>query len=146
MNFTVRMKIIHFFYSYLFYLKGLYITFVLEGWEKTHLLLSNSIIFIANPILILVYHDINCVYCAVLSCFIRVQLFITLWTIACQASLSVGFFRQEYWSGLAFFIPRGLPNPRIDPASLLSLALVGGFLTTNTTWEAHHWLYFVTIL
>ena len=130
------MKITLFLYSYLFYLKGLYIIFVLKVWEKTYLPLSNFIIFIANPILIVGYHYINYVYCAVLSCLICVQLFATLWTIACQFSLSMGFFRQEYWSALAFPPPGDLPNSKIDPASLLSPALVGGFHTTNTTWEA----------
>ena len=43
----------------------------------------------------------------VLSC---IQLFATLWTVACQAPLSVGFFQQEYWSGLPFPSPEDLPN------------------------------------
>ena len=40
-----------------------------------------------------------------LSCFSRVLLFVTLWTVACQASLSTGFSTQEYWSGLPFPAP-----------------------------------------
>ena len=47
----------------------------------------------------------------------RVQLFATLWTVAYQASLSVGFSRQEYWSGLPFPSPGDLPNPGIEPRS-----------------------------
>ena len=47
----------------------------------------------------------------------------------------MGFPRQEYWSALSFPSPGGLPNPGIEPASLASPALVGGFFTTNTTWE-----------
>ena len=47
----------------------------------------------------------------VLSHFSRVQLFVTLWTVACPAPLSVGFSRQEYWSGLPFPSPGGLPVP-----------------------------------
>ena len=39
------------------------------------------------------------------------------WTIACQASLSMGFPRREYWSGLSFSSPRDLPNPGIEPVS-----------------------------
>ena len=39
--------------------------------------------------------------------------FATLWTVACQASLSLGFSRQEYWSGLPFSSPGDLPNPGI---------------------------------
>ena len=51
-----------------------------------------------------------------------------------QASLSMGFSRQEYWSGLP--PPGDLPNLGIEPASLSSPALAGGYFTTNTTWEA----------
>ena len=51
--------------------------------------------------------------------------------VACQAPLSVGFFRQEYWSGLPFPPRRNLPNPRMEPESLKSPALVGGFFTTE---------------
>ena len=50
------------------------------------------------------------------------------WTIVCQAPLSVGFFRQEYWSGLPFPSPGGLPNPGMK---LTSPALAGGFFTTE---------------
>ena len=53
----------------------------------------------------------------VLSCFSRVQLFATLWTVACQASLSIGFSRQEYWSGLPFPSPGNLPDPGVEPRS-----------------------------
>ena len=48
--------------------------------------------------------------------------------VAHQASLSMGFSRQEYWSGLPFLSPGDLPNPRIEP---VSLALAGGFFTTE---------------
>ena len=47
-----------------------------------------------------------------------VQLFATPWTVAFQASLSVGFPRQEYWSDLPFPSPGELPDPEIEPASL----------------------------
>ena len=47
----------------------------------------------------------------------RVQLFATPWTIAYQASPSLGFFRQEYWSGLPFPSPGDLPDPGIEPRS-----------------------------
>ena len=63
----------------------------------------------------------------VLSCFGHVQLYVTLWTIAHQAPLSMGFFRQEYWSGLPCPPPGDLPDPGIKPASLTSPALAGGF-------------------
>ena len=47
---------------------------------------------------------------------------VTPWTIARQAPLSMGFFRQEYWSGLPFPPPEDLPHPRIKSASLVSSA------------------------
>ena len=52
-----------------------------------------------------------------------VQLFATLWTAACQTPLSMGFSRQEYWSGLPCCPPGNLPNPGIKPASLTSPTL-----------------------
>ena len=66
-----------------------------------------------------------------LSHFNRVWLFVTLWTIARQAPLSMGFSRQEYCSGLPCPPPGDLPNPGIEPASLTSLALTGRFFTTR---------------
>ena len=48
----------------------------------------------------------------------------------------MGFFRQEYWSGLPFPPPGDLPDPGIQPTSLMSPALAGVFLTTSATWEA----------
>ena len=47
----------------------------------------------------------------------RVQLFVTPWTVACQAPLFIDFSRQEYWSGLPFSSPGDLPNTRIRPGS-----------------------------
>ena len=64
-----------------------------------------------------------------LSNFIHVQLFAT---VACQAPLSMEFSRQEYWSGLPYSPPRNLPNPGIEPESLMSPALARRFFTTST--------------
>ena len=47
----------------------------------------------------------------------HVRLFVTPWTVACQAPLSIGFSRQEYWSRLPFSSPGDLPNPGIEPWS-----------------------------
>ena len=52
------------------------------------------------------------------------------WTVSCQALLSTGFSRQEYWSGLLFPFPGDLPDPGIEPVSLASPALAGRFCTT----------------
>ena len=63
--------------------------------------------------------------------------FVTPWTIALQAPLSMGFSRQEYWSGLPCPPPGDLPAPVIKPMSLMSPALADKFFTTSNTWEAH---------
>ena len=62
----------------------------------------------------------------------RVWLFAAPWTVACQAPLSMEFYRQEYWSGLPLPTPEDLPDPGIEPSS----ALVSRFFTTSATWEA----------
>ena len=74
--------------------------------------------------------------CAVLSHFSHVWLFMALWIVAHQIPLSMGFSRQEYWSGLPCPPLGDLPDPGTKPTSLTSPALAGGFFTTNTTWEA----------
>ena len=61
--------------------------------------------------------------CVCVQSFSRVQLFVTPWTVACQAPLSLGFSRQEYWSGLPFPSSGNHPDPRIEP---MSPALAGG--------------------
>ena len=66
----------------------------------------------------------------------HVPLFVTTWIVACQAHLSMGFSRQEYWSGLPFPPPGDLPDPEIEPGSLRSPALAGVFFTTSATWGA----------
>ena len=71
-----------------------------------------------------------------LNCFSHVRLCATPWSVACQAPLSMGFSRQEYWSGLPCPPPWDLPDPGIEPTSLKSPALAGGFFTTSATWEA----------
>ena len=57
--------------------------------------------------------------------------FATPQTAACQAPLSMGFSRQEYWSGLSLTPPEDLPNPETEPMSSASLALAGRFFTTK---------------
>ena len=57
--------------------------------------------------------------------------FVTPWTVAHQAPLSMEFSKQESWSGLPFPSPGHLPNPGTEPASLMSPALAGGFFTTE---------------
>ena len=66
-----------------------------------------------------------------LSCFSHVQLFATLWTVAFQAPLSMGFSRQEYWSGLLCPPPGNLLDPGIEPTSPVSPALHANSLPTE---------------
>ena len=71
-----------------------------------------------------------------LSRFSRVWPFVTPWAVAHQASLSVEFSRQEFWSGLPCPPPGDLPDPGIKPESLTSPALAAGFFTNSASWEA----------
>ena len=66
----------------------------------------------------------------------HVRLFTSPWTIAHQAPLSMGFSRQEYRSGLLFPTSGDPADPGIEPVSLVSLVLAGGFFINCTTWEA----------
>ena len=88
-----------------------------------------------SPILIafkMVSSTNNPTNACMLSRFSHVQLFETLWTVACQTPQSMGFSRQEYWNGLSW----DLSNPGAKPMSLMSPALAGGFFPASATWEA----------
>ena len=75
----------------------------------------------------------------------RVRLLTTPWTAAHQAPPSMGFSRQEYWSGLPCPPQGDLPNPGIKLAFLVSPDLAGGFFTTSATWRRRHW-HFTPVL
>ena len=60
----------------------------------------------------------------------HVQLFATPWTVACQVPVSMGIFRARILEWVAIPLPRDLPHPGIEPASLVSPALAGGFFAT----------------
>ena len=68
----------------------------------------------------------------VLSHFSRVQLFAVLWTMACQAPLSMGFSRQEDQNEFPSPPPGDLPNSGIEPTFLMSPTLANGFYTTSS--------------
>ena len=72
----------------------------------------------------------------VLSGFSRVQVSVALCTVARQAPLSLGFFRQVSWSGSLYSPPGHLPEPGFEPMSLMSPALADGLFTTSATWDA----------
>ena len=65
----------------------------------------------------------------------RVRLFATPWTVAYQPPLSMGFSRQEYWSGVPFPFPRDLPNPGIAP---MTPALAGGIFIIEPPGKPLH--------
>ena len=71
-----------------------------------------------------------------LSHFSRVRLFATLRTVARRAPLSMGILQARILEWVALLSPGDLPNPGIEPASLMSSALAGRFFTTSATWEA----------
>ena len=73
----------------------------------------------------------------VLSCFSHVWLFVTLWTIALQTPLSMGFSWQEYWSGLSCPPPEDFPDPRAETMFLMSPALAGGSFTAEPPVKPH---------
>ena len=79
----------------------------------------------------------GCLFSFIFMCMLShccAQLFVAPWTIACQAPLSMGFSRQEYWGGLPFPTPGDLPDSGIEPTSLASPALAGKFFTTVPCW------------
>ena len=86
-------------------------------------------------------------HACVISHFSRFQLFATLWMVARQTPLSMGFSRQEYCNELPHPPPRDLPAPGTEPVLLTSPALTGGFFTTSVTWEVQHstaWIHNLT--
>ena len=74
------------------------------------------------------FKNLNVLVFTVLSRFGRAQLFATPWTVAHQAPLSVGFSRQEYWSGLPYPPPEDLPNQGPNPCLLRLLRWQAGSL------------------
>ena len=74
-----------------------------------------------------------------LSHLSRVRLIVTPWTAACQAPLSMGLSRQEYWCVLPCPPAGDLPNPGIEPTSLMFPTLAGRFLTTTPPKTQTFW-------
>ena len=94
---------------------------ILQMFVKSQRLYFNIFLCIkslGNAMLLLCFWSHLCAHNPVLSHFSRVQLFATLWTVAHQAPLPMGFSRQEYWRGLPCPPPGDLPDPGIELASL----------------------------
>ena len=71
-----------------------------------------------------------------LSHFSHVRLFVTVWTVAHQVPLSIGFSKQEYWSGLPGSPPGIFPTQGLNPSNYVSCT-AGGFFTTSATWDVY---------
>ena len=67
--------------------------------------------------------------------------FATLWTVAHHAPLAMEFSRQEYWSGFTCPSPWYLPDPEVEPSSLMSSTLAGKSFISSVTWEAHLFIF-----
>ena len=91
--------------------------------------------------LTLMISSLVCAYACVLCCFSYVWLFVTLWTVARLTHLSMGFSRQECWSELLCPPSGDIPDPGIEPASLISPALASRFFTTSVAWEVLPFTY-----
>ena len=89
--------------------------------------------------------NIHTLLLLLLSHFSRVRLCATPQRAAHQAPPSLGSSRQEHWSGLPCPPPGDLPDPGIEPVSLMSRALTGWFFTTRATWEAPILFYFIPV-
>ena len=74
-----------------------------------------------------------------LSCLSCVQLFVTLWTVACQTPVSMGCSRQDNWSGLPCPPPGDLPDTGTEPTSLMSPTLGGRFFITDVENKCYQW-------
>ena len=97
--------------------------------DRTLCVMADNLNLILNMLGVIV------LYCAMLSWFSRIWLFVTTWTVAHQDTLSMSFSRQVYCSGLPCPPPGYLPNPGIKPLSFTSPALAGMSFTTNATRE-----------
>ena len=85
------------------------------------------------------WRQVACWLQCVQNRFNHVLLFAALWTVAYQTSLSVGFSKQEHWSGLPCPSPGHLPHPGIEPMSLTSPILAGRFFTAVATLLQINW-------
>ena len=89
-------------------------------------------LFSNHRLIIFSFVNVSCM----LICLSHVRLFVTPWTVALQAPLSMGFSRQEYRGGLPCPPPGDLPDPGVEPVSFMSPALADGPFTTLTTQDA----------
>ena len=96
--------------------------------------------YIFSPVLVFWVFFFFTVHLCMLSLFSHVQLFATPWTIACQASLSLRFSRQEYWSGLPFPTLGDLPHPGTELKSPVGRWILYHWATQKTPWPSYLWV------
>ena len=112
------------------------------NWQTMFVLILVRFPISSDPVISL-FWTCSCICCSLVCvqanslqlCFCWT--FSVLWTVACQAPLSMGFYRQWYWSGLSCPPPGDLPDPRMEPLSVKPPELAGRFFTTSATWEIH---------
>ena len=104
---------------------------IYSGYQNFLLGFGNMVVINAHPLP--VFRKLSVLHRCVLNHFSPVWLLEILWT---AIPLSRGFSMQKYWSGLSCPPPGDLPNPGIEPASLVSPALAGRFFTASATWES----------
>ena len=109
--------------------------FIFSKWDF-FIFLTSSCLFNTDQFPVLGLVSLLYMLCVCALSLSIVWLFMTLWTVAHQASLSMGFSRQEYWSGFPCPPPGDLSDLGIEPVSLKSPALAGRPFITSATWEA----------
>ena len=117
-----------FIHDFLFHMLSFLVWFIFPQLMTLHSIAVLNLKFYFTPSV--------CVCVCVWSRFSSVWCFEALWTVACQASLSMGLPKQVYWNRLPFSSSGDLPDPGIEPVSLVSPALASAFFTTRATWEA----------
>ena len=100
------------------------------AWNDSQMRFPQALTWVIFQTLDLIYATELCFSCQIVS-----DSFATLWILACQAPLSMGFPKQAYWSGLLLPPPTDLPNPGVEPASP---ALAGRFFTTDPPGKLHN--------
>ena len=120
-----------FFAERAFSLRVSHIYWLLAVYQNFLLGFGNMVVINAHPLP--VFRELSVLHRCVLNHFSPVWLLEILWT---AIPLSRGFSMQKYWSGLSCPPPGDLPNPGIEPASLVSPALAGRFFTASATWES----------
>ena len=106
--------------------------------------MSIELVTLSNQLILYLHCILS--YACMLSRFSDVQLCATLWIAACQSPLTMGFSRQEYWSGLPCPPPGDLSDPGVELLSLSSTALTDVLFPTSATWEAQICTYLFRFL